>query len=157
MCCTCFEPETSCFACSLLAIASTLKTATGKIRADINFVNPYLHAKIRTRIRARNPSRVGNNAHTRYLRIPACPRIPVPVRRSRTKSTWPGRGRRAPPARGLGAASAGTSTRPAQGLGAGVGCHRRGDLGAALVSWDGRAASVLGAAVRPCPIPVRQI
>jgi hypothetical protein len=139
--------------------------ATGKICADINFINPYPHAKIRTRTRTRtracNSSRVGNNSRTRYPRIPACPRIPVPVRRSRTKSTWPGRGRRAPQARGLGAGIRHRRrvawVRPARE-------PRRGQhrawvwaSGAALVSWDGRAASGLGAAVRPCPIPVCRI
>jgi hypothetical protein len=64
-----------------------LKMATGKIRADINFVNPYPHAKIHVRTRARNPPRVGNNARSRYPWIPACPRIPIPIRKSRTKST----------------------------------------------------------------------
>jgi hypothetical protein len=82
---------------------SRIKMATGKIHADINFVNPYLHAKIRTRTRARNPSRVGNNARTRYPWISACPRIPIPVqdeehlawaRASGAAGTWPGRGQR---------------------------------------------------------------
>ena len=48
-----------------------LKMATGKIRADINFINPYPHAKIRARARAHNPQRVGNETRTRYPRIPA--------------------------------------------------------------------------------------
>ena len=51
-----------------------LKMATGKIRADINFINPYSCAKIRARARARNPQRVGNDTRTRYPRIPAYPR-----------------------------------------------------------------------------------
>jgi hypothetical protein len=37
--------------------AAMLEMATGKIRADINFLNPYPRAKIRTRTRARNPPR----------------------------------------------------------------------------------------------------
>jgi len=46
--------------------------ATGKIRADINFINPYPRAKICAR--ARNPQQVGNNTRTRYPGIPAYPR-----------------------------------------------------------------------------------
>ena len=51
--------------------------ATGKIRADINFLNPYPRAKIRTRARARarNPQRVENDTRTRYPRIPAYPQV----------------------------------------------------------------------------------
>ena len=50
-----------------------LKMATGKIRADINFINQYPRAKIRAR--ARNPQRVENDTRTRYPRIPAYPRV----------------------------------------------------------------------------------
>ena len=49
--------------------------ATDKIRADINFINPYPHAKIRARARARNPQRVENDTRTRYPRIPAYPQV----------------------------------------------------------------------------------
>ena len=49
--------------------------ATGKIRADTNFVDPHPHAqtRARARARARNPQRIQNNTHTRYPRIPAYP------------------------------------------------------------------------------------
>ena len=50
------------------------KMATGKIRADINFINPYPRAKIRARARARNPQRVENDTRTCYPRIPENPR-----------------------------------------------------------------------------------
>jgi hypothetical protein len=46
--------------------------ATGKIRADINFVYPYPRTEIRTR--TRNPPRARNDARIRYPRIPAYPR-----------------------------------------------------------------------------------
>jgi hypothetical protein len=83
--------------------------ATGKIRADSNFINPYPHAKIRIRARARNPQRVENDTRTRYPRIPVCPRIThMPVRRSKTCRTKT-------PA--LAASAAGL---PKSGLGAGV-------------------------------------
>jgi len=52
---------------------SGLEMATGKIRADINFINPYPRGKIRAR--ARNPQRVENDTRTRYPRIPAYPRV----------------------------------------------------------------------------------
>ena len=54
-----------------------LKMATGKIRADINFINPYPRAEIRARARAlaRAPQRVENDTRTRYPRIPAYPRV----------------------------------------------------------------------------------
>ena len=45
--------------------------ATDKIRADINFINPYPRAEIR----ARNPQRVENDTRTRYPRIPAYPQV----------------------------------------------------------------------------------
>ena len=62
--------------------------ATGKIRVDNNFINPYPHAKIRIRARARNPQRVENDTRTRYPRIPVCPRIThMPARRSKTCRT----------------------------------------------------------------------
>ena len=48
---------------------SDLEMATGKIRVDINFLNPYPRAKIHAC--ARNPQRVGNETRTRYPRIPA--------------------------------------------------------------------------------------
>ena len=57
----------------MLKLSSPLKMATGKIRADINFINPYPRAKIRAR--ARNPQRVENDTRTRYSRIPAYPRV----------------------------------------------------------------------------------
>ena len=83
--------------------------ATGKIRADSNFINPYPHAKIRIRARARNPQRVENDTRTRYPRIPVCPRIThMPARRSKTCRTKT-------PA--LAASAAGL---PESGLGAGV-------------------------------------
>ena len=47
--------------------------ATDKIRADINFINPYPRAKIRAR--ARDPQRIGNDIRTRYQRIPAYPQV----------------------------------------------------------------------------------
>ena len=59
----------------MLKLSSPLKMATGKIRADINFINPYPRAKIRARARARNPQRVENDTRTRYPRIPAYPRV----------------------------------------------------------------------------------
>ena len=37
------------------AFEDGVKMATVKIRADINFINPYPRAKIRARARARNP------------------------------------------------------------------------------------------------------
>ena len=51
--------------------------ATGKIRADINFMNTYSRAKIhaRARARTRNPQRVENDTRTRYPRIPAYPQV----------------------------------------------------------------------------------
>ena len=52
-----------------------LKMPTGKIRADINFINPYPCAEIRARARARNPQQVENDTRTRYPRIPAYPRV----------------------------------------------------------------------------------
>ena len=55
-------------------LVSAVKVATDKIRADINFINPYPRTKIRARARARNPQRVGNDTRTRYPRIPAYPR-----------------------------------------------------------------------------------
>jgi hypothetical protein len=48
--------------------------ATGKIRADINFVNMYPRAKIHTRTRARNPPRARNDTRNYYLRISTYPR-----------------------------------------------------------------------------------
>ena len=48
--------------------------ATGKIRADINFMNSYPRVKIRALAYAHNPQRVGNHTLTRYPRIPAYPR-----------------------------------------------------------------------------------
>ena len=63
---------------ALISIAqSRIKMATGKIRADINFINPYPRAKIRVR----NPQRVGNNTRTRYPRIPAYPRVRLHTRK----------------------------------------------------------------------------
>ena len=47
--------------------------ATGKIRADTNFRDPYPHAKIRARARARNPRWVETQTRTRCPRIPAYP------------------------------------------------------------------------------------
>ena len=63
--------------------------ATGKIRADINFINPYPRAKIRARARARNPQRVENDTRTRYPRIPVTrgyARIPASFRKSSTQA-----------------------------------------------------------------------
>ena len=83
--------------------------ATDKICADSNLINPYPHAKIRIRARARNPQRVENDTRTRYPRIPVCPRIThMPARRSKTCRTKT-------PA--LAASAAGL---PESGLGAGV-------------------------------------
>jgi hypothetical protein len=122
--------------------------ATDKIRADIDFVNLYPRAKIRACTRARNLPRVKNDARTRYPRIPACPRIPIPARWSRMKSTWLGHGRREPPARGLGA---------------GIGHRRCGDMGVAGAgawAWTSGVAGAgttryqrgrLGAAARVLP------
>ena len=59
----------------MLKLSSPLKMATGKIRADINFINPYPRAKIRARARARNPQRVENDTRTRYPRVPAYPQV----------------------------------------------------------------------------------
>ena len=88
---------------------SLLKMATSKIRADNNFINPYPHAKIRIRARARNPQRVENDTRTRYPRISVCPRIThMPARTSKTCRTKT-------PA--LAASAAGL---PESGLGAGV-------------------------------------
>ena len=58
---------------------SGLEMATGKIRADINFLNPYPHAKIRAC--ARNPQWVGNDTCTRYSRIPAYLRARLDTRK----------------------------------------------------------------------------
>ena len=55
--------------------SARLNMATGKIRADINFINPYPCAKIRARALARNPQRVENDTRTRYPRIPAYPLV----------------------------------------------------------------------------------
>ena len=127
--------------------------ATGKIRADINFINPYPHAKIRIRARARNPQRVENDTRTRYLRIPVCPRIThMPARRSktcRTKTPALAASAAGLPESGLGAGVAQPSSAAVVGPGCGrrsphawgPGHHRRG-------AWV-RPARVLGCGVEP--------
>jgi hypothetical protein len=59
----------------LQQLGEAVKMVTGKIRADINFINPYPHAQIRARARARNPQQVENDTCTHYPRIPAYPRV----------------------------------------------------------------------------------
>ena len=61
--------------CLQLKYQCRLGMPTGKIHADIDFVDPRPRAKTRARTRARNPPRVQNDTRTRYLPIPACLRV----------------------------------------------------------------------------------
>jgi hypothetical protein len=58
--------------------------ATGKIRADTNFVNPYPRTKIRARTHARNPPRARNDARNRYPHTRGHTRVPASFRKLST-------------------------------------------------------------------------